>query len=332
MPTTIKLWQIEDEKPIIVKEHKIDLESRLEEWLCNDIALVSNNLLVIGQQVETSYRDKIDLLAIDKQGNLVILELKRDKTVRNIVGQTLDYASWIQNLGHEEINKIFNDFLNSTTLEKAFQEKFDENLPEVLNERHRIYIVASSLDSATERIIKYLSETHDVDINVVNFVYFKTEQGEFLARSLLLDETEVQSRAENKSKRKPPRSWEELRELAEKNGVVDLYNEALSKLRPLHDSENRTRTNVALIGYMGENKVRNTIISIYPEFSNAERGLVLQILVDRLCEYFNIREEEFRAILGPTAKDVNTWAPNYSWYFDKQHLDDFINLLSAAKK
>ena len=35
-----------------------------------------------------------------------------------------------------------------------------------------MYIVASSLDSSTERIVGYLSETHGVDINVATFAYF----------------------------------------------------------------------------------------------------------------------------------------------------------------
>ena len=162
---------------------------------------------MIGQQVETAYGGLIDLLAIDPVGNLVILELKRDKTPRDIVAQVLDYASWAQDLSHESIEEIANGFLKNGTFEQVFREKFQAELPDVLNERHRMYIVASSLDSATERIVRYLSETHDVDINVATFAYFKTGEGELLGRSLLLDETEVQIRAESKSKRKPPRSW-----------------------------------------------------------------------------------------------------------------------------
>ena len=54
----------------------------------------------------------------------------------------------------------------------AFREKFQAELPDVLNERHRMYIVASNLDAASERIVKYLSESHDIDINVVTFAFF----------------------------------------------------------------------------------------------------------------------------------------------------------------
>jgi RecB family endonuclease NucS len=103
MPTEIKLWRIDGEHPVTISREKLDLESRIEEWLRQDIGLVSDNLLVIGQQVSTDYGGSIDLLAIDHVGNLVVLELKRDKTPRDIVAQVLDYASWVQGLNHESI-------------------------------------------------------------------------------------------------------------------------------------------------------------------------------------------------------------------------------------
>ncbi len=331
MPTAMKIWQIDAERPIPVPQQKLDLEARLEEWIKQDISLISGELLVIGQQIETAYGGFIDLLAIDPVGNLVILELKRDKTPRDIVAQALDYASWVQDLGHESITNIANHFLKGKTLEQAFREKFQADLPEVLNERHRMYIVASSLDLATERIVTYLSETHDVDINVATFAYFKTDQGELLGRSLLLDETAVQGRAESKSKRKPPRSWEELRDLAGQSGVEDLYDKAIADLRPLVDGMNRTRTNVAYVGYMGQNKARNVIVGIYPETSTSADGLATMIFVDRLCEYFKLSEDQITPLLCSPAKDAATYDPNSTWFFNSERLAALTNLLLTAK-
>jgi RecB family endonuclease NucS len=39
---------------------------------------------------------RIDLLCINGDGDIVIVELKRDKTPREITAQALDYASWVQ--------------------------------------------------------------------------------------------------------------------------------------------------------------------------------------------------------------------------------------------
>ena len=332
MPTEMKLWRIEGERPRAIPQAKLDLESRLEEWLLQDIALVSDELLVIGQQVPTAYGGLIDLLAIDPVGNLVILELKRDKTPRDVVAQVLDYASWVQNLSRESIEEMANAFFKDKTLEQAYQEKFQNDLPEVVNEGHRTYVVASSLDSATERIVKYLSESHHVDINVATFAYFKTSDGELLGRSFLLDEAEVRTGAESKSKRKPPRSLKELRDLAEQNGMVELYDKALTELRPLFDGMNTTRTNVALVGYMGENKARNVILGIYPDASSFGDGLAIMCFVDRTSEYFSLSQDEIRSVFGPQAKNAATFDPNATYFFDDQHLKKLVELLRKAKQ
>jgi hypothetical protein len=332
MPTEIRLWRVENERPQSIPQQKLDLEGRIENWIRDDIELINGDFLIIGQQVPTAYGGFIDLLAIDRVGNLVILELKRDKTPRDVVAQVLDYASWVQNLGHDEIQSIANAFLKSETLEDAFRNRFQTDLPDVLNERHRMYVVASSLDSATERIVKYLAESHSVDINVATFGYFKTSVGEFLGRSLLLDDEQVQVRAETTSKRQPPRTSEELRELARERGVLDLYDKALAALRPLFDGMNRTRTNIALVGYTGENKARNVIIGIYPGESSSSNGLAMTLSVDRMSEYFKLSSDKLCSVLDSPAKNTKTYDPNQTFFLDLQHLKDLISLLSEVKQ
>ncbi|MEN9871033.1 MAG: hypothetical protein RLZZ171_2021, partial [Cyanobacteriota bacterium] len=62
----IKLWQIIDQKQIKgIDRAKVDYEARLETWIKNDISIISNNLMVIGTQVQTYYDHKIDILAIN---------------------------------------------------------------------------------------------------------------------------------------------------------------------------------------------------------------------------------------------------------------------------
>jgi hypothetical protein len=71
----------------------------------------------------------------------------------------LEYASWVKDLSQDRIAEIANKYFGGAiTLEQAFDDKFGEPLPEVVNENHRMLIVASELDSSTERVINYLSE------------------------------------------------------------------------------------------------------------------------------------------------------------------------------
>ena len=68
----IKLWKIDNDKVTQINKDHLDYENRLEKWLIEDISILSNNLVIVGTQVETSFRKKIDILAINSVGELII--------------------------------------------------------------------------------------------------------------------------------------------------------------------------------------------------------------------------------------------------------------------
>lgn len=147
MPQAIRLWEIESEDRLReIQRHRLDLEERIETWLADDISLISSDLLVIGRQVETDFGGAIDLLCLDYTGDLVIVELKREKTPREVTAQVLDYASWARDLSNERITEVAaRYFADGTSLEVAFKRRFGEELPEILNEHHKMLIVASDV-------------------------------------------------------------------------------------------------------------------------------------------------------------------------------------------
>ncbi len=83
------LRQVEDDNLKEISRTKLNREERIEKWIKGDIALLAPDLLVIGQQVPTAYGKFIDLLCMDDEGGLVIVELKRDKTPREVTAQAL---------------------------------------------------------------------------------------------------------------------------------------------------------------------------------------------------------------------------------------------------
>jgi hypothetical protein len=117
-------------------------------------------------------------------------------------------------------------------LEEGFKRRFGADLPETLNENHRLLIVASHIDASSERIIKYLSDTYGVNINAATFQYFKEPNGsELLARVFLIEpaQVELQSRTKGASKRRPNLTYEELDAIAAEKGVQELYRVPLGK-------------------------------------------------------------------------------------------------------
>ena len=200
---------------------RLNLESRLQEWLARDISILDRALMVIGREVVTDFGGSIDLLCIDPRGDPVVMELKRDRTAREVTAQALDYASWVVNLSNDRVTEIAGEYLGDS-LESKFSATFGLDFPETLNGDHRILIVGSEVDASSERIIKYLSDSHGVNINAATFQYFTTEDGsELLARVFLIEPSEVEqkTRAKGGSKHKSNLSYEELRAQASEAGV-----------------------------------------------------------------------------------------------------------------
>ena len=52
--------------------------------------------MIIGRQEDTGFGGRIDLLAIAPDGTLILIELKRGRTPREVVAQAIDYATWLE--------------------------------------------------------------------------------------------------------------------------------------------------------------------------------------------------------------------------------------------
>ena len=95
MADEVRLWRVgSDEQLTEITSASLNLESRLQEWLVRDISILDPALLVIGREVATDFSGPIDILCVNVEGDLVIVELKRDRTPREVTAQALDYASW----------------------------------------------------------------------------------------------------------------------------------------------------------------------------------------------------------------------------------------------
>lgn len=206
MTLRMDLWRVDGPQLQEVPIRTLDVEERLEDWLAADPSLLGMDLLVVGRQVITPFRGRIDLLALDRDGNTVVLELKRGRTPRDVVGQVLDYASWIKDLSYTDIDVICGKHLGRD-LATAFEEHFDEPIPETVNDDHQLVIVAPELDDSSERIVNYLSGERGLAINVVFFNVFQVDGVELLGRAWLKDPGEVEEKTGSKRRAPWPGYW-----------------------------------------------------------------------------------------------------------------------------
>ncbi|MEO5318885.1 hypothetical protein ACFVVC_02400 [Pseudarthrobacter sp. NPDC058196] len=190
MAVEMGLWRAEGGQLSRIVPTSIGLESQLEGYIESDPSVLGEPLLVIGRQVPTAHGGFVDLLALDETASLHVIELKRDKTPRDVAAQTLDYGSWAATLGRSDIDNIFATYRPGLALEEAFADRFGDTLPEEVNTAQEFRIVAASVDAATERIVRFLNEDFDVPINVVFFRHFQDNGSSYLARSWLVDQSE----------------------------------------------------------------------------------------------------------------------------------------------
>lgn len=192
------VWFVDSDKLIEQNSIVLDSERKLETWLVGDLSLLGEDLLLIDQQTRTK-SGPLDILAMDREGNLVIIELKKARTPREVVAQVLDYASWVRELSVLDIDRLIQNRIHKS-LNESFRDKFGYAIPESACQSHRMIIVAAELDDSSERIIRYLQEEHEIAINAVFFSAYAISGQQMLVRAWLSDPIETQERAEKKDR------------------------------------------------------------------------------------------------------------------------------------
>lgn len=194
MPVHYAIWRVgENPQPLTIS--KLVSEQLLEKMILNDPTILSDQWMIIGHQENTLDKGRIDLLAIAPDASLILIELKRDRTPREVVAQALDYASWVDDLTADPLSQIYEKFSGGGNLGDAFKQRFNTELEEEsINQSHQIIIVAAELDPSTERIVDYLSK-NGISINVLFFKVFQHGEEQFLSRAWLIDPSETQTNA-----------------------------------------------------------------------------------------------------------------------------------------
>ncbi len=186
--------------------------------------------MIIGEQVSTK-SGIIDLLGIDKSGNLIIIELKRDKLPRDVLSQAIDYASDVASWDVDKISEVCAKYTGSG-LEDYLNEKFEDiDLEDLLiNKTQRILLVGFSIEESLQRMIEWLSNNYGVSINAVILKYVKTKSGdELIARTVIIPEEVEKERI---------RKRQFQVSMSDEPGSYDI--EELKSLLKRYLSENRT--------------------------------------------------------------------------------------------
>jgi hypothetical protein len=186
-----------------------------------------------------------------------------------VVAQVLEYGAWAVRLTATDLASIYSDYVTRhraerphESLDAAFCKRFAlSEMPSELNGAHELVIVASQFDEASERIVEYLAETHDVSINAIFFRVFRDGDREYLTRAWLRDPT-TDAAPEGAASSDwngeyyvsfgGNRNWDEARRygfISAGGGIF--YSRSLQMLSP----RDRVWVNLPSIGYVGVGRV-----------------------------------------------------------------------------
>lgn len=150
----------------------------LQEWIVSNSSCLGEELLIIQKEFSEfdNTNERLDLLALDKNGNLVIIENKTDSSGKDVVWQAVKYASYCSRLTEKKIINIFAAYLSKY----CFDELAEDSASEVAKKRIYDFLstdvdddISINANETSQRIIlvasEYRSEVTSAVLWLMNF-------------------------------------------------------------------------------------------------------------------------------------------------------------------
>lgn len=135
----------------------------LQEWIAKEPSSLGEDLLIIQKEFDgfADTRERLDLLAIDKKGNLVIIENKLDDSGKDVTWQAIKYASYCSSLSKQDVINIFQKYLGNSvsavdTLSEFFDNKDIEDIEINKGNSQRIILVAANFHKEVTSSVLWL--------------------------------------------------------------------------------------------------------------------------------------------------------------------------------
>ena len=167
--------------------HQMESERLLEDTLINNPEMLMPGLTLVGRQTRTE-GGPLDLLGVDRDGRLVLFELKRGSLNRDAVAQIVDYGSWLESM---EVESLAQHIANHSGSSSRGTDKIDDFAGwyeerwtgQELSELRpmRLFLVGLGVDDNTTRMVQFLANG-GIDISLLTFLGFRHAGETLLAR------------------------------------------------------------------------------------------------------------------------------------------------------
>ncbi len=215
------------------QQEKLLERQDLQRLLKNKIEVIDPDILVIAEEFgdwEESGR-RIDLLAVDKDANLVVIELKRTEDGGHMELQAIRYAAMVSNMTWDHASATYKNFLESNKIEGDSEEKmrnfFDGEIPQEddFNQNCRIVLASGNFSKEITTSVLWLND-RGLDIRCVRLSLHKIREQLVLSSDQIIPLPEAESyQIEVRQKRQKER--QSRRDKKDKSLISISYDDVL---------------------------------------------------------------------------------------------------------
>lgn len=195
------------------KEMKFRERFDIQEWICNQTDILGEELLVIAKEIlpgdiaGQKTKIRLDLLALDGVGRLVIIELKRDDSGEDTHWQAIKYAAICSTFSYKQILELLqtHQSISEEEAEKSIEEFVEDKTK--INDSQRIILVSKEFHSNVISSVLWLRES-GIDIKCVKIKpYVDSDNDLFITPEVIIPLPEaadyIEMRDSRQSKHSP---------------------------------------------------------------------------------------------------------------------------------
>ena len=317
-------------------ESNLKERQHIEEWLRKNPEIMGEELLIIGHEYDDfENNERIDLLAIDKEGNLVVIEVKRDNSGISVDFQALKYVSYMSRRTLKEIIEIYSKYIDDNSLQldpiqeiMEFLNVDDESLlNDMINNTQRIIIIGKELDKRVLSVCAWLYE-NGINVKCISIKPYKYNEEIFIDTNQIIPPEKIEEYYINKKSRTSNQ------EIKSDNKVIKFLSSIVENINSM------SNLNIKYQGkryYLGAYNIKNANISFCISYS--KRNAVASIsaesskkdATDILKRIFNEKEDYISKELGiKVSFESGIRNENVYRLLIRKDIDDTENLLKYS--
>jgi Holliday junction resolvase-like predicted endonuclease len=285
-------WVIEKTGPTKLHESSIELEKNLETWIEKDPSLVQNGLIILHRQLVLD-GGRLDLLALDPQGRMVVIEIKTGFLDNNVITQAFYYVAQIAKMPFYNLSAKVDSYLEAQNIQLVqLLEERGVDIVSQQDEREALAIVVGTgRKRGFAQMLDYYAIKYEVPITSVIFDVFEVPDGKRVLVRERTDADFVKATSTDKSKQW---SVENVLESSRKSAIYDEFQIFLdaAKKHNLHP-----RPYASSIMFTSPQNKSRMLFTVWAQL-NKDGKLKAYVGAEGFAEFYPIAEDEVRNFLG----------------------------------